>query len=250
MGTCRGRGCAWGAKGFIGHGEDAWNRQWARGAEVLGPQPRRTLAVTRRCRAPAPLPACARGASRGRSSAACVASGCYPNPGYGRRRGRPAPARLLRGPRRRGQSVAASRRSSRGSRRPPGKPGARRERRAGPDTELVGAGAKQVRRGHARVRVGVPRPGLRAPARGLSRSQVPISRSAGFSRTFPFPAHTQIARLSPVLRGDPRGPLLTFGAGSGLRNAKPQSYFAEAPTPGGKRRPGIPNLAYREPLVP
>lgn len=185
MGTCRGRGCAWGAKGFIGHGEDAWNRQCARGAEVLGPQPRRTLAVTRRCRAPAPLPARARGASRGRSSAACVASGCYPNPGYGRRRGRPAPARLLRGPRRRGQSVAASRRSSRGSRRPPGKPGARRERRAGPDTELVGAGAKQVRRGHARVRVGGPSSRATCPCPGVVPIPGPDFSLRGLFSDFP-----------------------------------------------------------------
>ncbi|XP_024906282.1 adrenodoxin, mitochondrial [Pteropus alecto] len=64
-----------------GHGEGAWSRQCAHGAELLGSQPGRTLAVTRGRRAPAPLPARARVASRGRSRAACVASGCYPRGG-------------------------------------------------------------------------------------------------------------------------------------------------------------------------
>lgn len=195
--------------------------------------------MTRGRRAPAPLPARARGASRGCSRAAFVASGCYPNPGYGRRGGRPAPARLLRGPRRRGRSVAASRRSPRGSRRPPGKPGPRLERRAGPGTELIGAGAKQVRRGPARVRVGVPHPGVRALPGGCPDPRarfLALRAFLGFSR---FPQTPGRPPLAPPPRRSSR-PSPEARCWLSSPQCRASMLLSEAPTPGGKRGPGSP----------
>lgn len=182
----------------------------ARSRPLPGPQPPRSSPRVPGRPAPAQRPVRARRASRGRCRAACVASGCYPTTGYGRRGGRPAPARRVRGPGRRGPALAAPRRTPRGT-----GPG-RRRGGAGPDAERVGAGAEQVRRGPA-CACGRGSPGAAAGA------------SCGFSFRCLFSGACVPGAARDCSPFAPRGPVSLVS---------PRGFLSQPPTPAGSGAPG------------
>lgn len=194
----------------------------AQSRPLPGPQPPRSSPRAPGRPAPAQRPVHTRQATRWRCRAARVASGCYPATGYGRPGGRPAPARRLHGPRRRGPSLAASRRTPRGTR-----PG-RRRGGAAPDAERVGAGAEQVRRG---------------PTCACGRGS-PAQRRGGFSLRGLFPGACVPGAVRDCSPFAPPGRWLA--SGPCLPGVAPRFPFP-APNACEKRGPGIPVLPFPAP---